>query len=180
MKMGKIDLDIGNIFYIVITIVAVILGLVGRKKRKPSASPSGSSESGKAPGFMENLENILKMGQEGPGVSGWQEEETGEPQAEEYMAEIPAEGYMAEIPEEEPEPELASEKSAFMQEYEHLLGRDTGFDANRILETRQEDMEKLEVVDLDAEEGPNYFEIIRDFDAATAVIYAAIINRIDY
>jgi hypothetical protein len=38
----------------------------------------------------------------------------------------------------------------------------------------------LEVVELDDEGGTNYFEIVRDFDAGTAVVYSAIINRVDY
>ena len=40
--------------------------------------------------------------------------------------------------------------------------------------------EPLEVIQLEEEEGTNYFEIIKDFDAGTAVVYSAIINRIDY
>jgi hypothetical protein len=38
----------------------------------------------------------------------------------------------------------------------------------------------MEVVDLDEMQGTNYFEIVRDFDAGTAVVYSAIINRLDY
>jgi len=38
----------------------------------------------------------------------------------------------------------------------------------------------MEVVDLEEADGPDYFEIIKDFDAGTAVVYSAIINRPDY
>jgi hypothetical protein len=38
----------------------------------------------------------------------------------------------------------------------------------------------LEVISLDDEGGTNYFEVIKDFDAGTAVVYSAIINRVDY
>ncbi len=49
------DFEIGNLFYIVITIVAVVVGLLGKKK-KPAGQ--GTSETGgeKRPGFLENLE----------------------------------------------------------------------------------------------------------------------------
>ena len=157
--MEKMDLDIGNLFYIVITLVAVILGVAGKKRKQSPAPPQGSSENERPPGFMQTLENLLNMGQEELPF----EEETE-----------------TEIPVEEPQPEYASEKSAFMQEYERVTGRDLGFQGNRIAEVKEEDMEKLEVIDLDEKGGTNYFDIVRDFDAETAVIFSAIINRIDY
>ena len=40
--------------------------------------------------------------------------------------------------------------------------------------------EPLEVIDLEEEEGTDYFEVVKDFDAGTAVVYSAIINRVDY
>jgi hypothetical protein len=40
--------------------------------------------------------------------------------------------------------------------------------------------EPLEVINLDEEEGTDYFDIIKNFDAGAAVVYSAIINRLDY
>ena len=40
--------------------------------------------------------------------------------------------------------------------------------------------ESMELGDMDHEGEANYFEIVKDFDARTAVIYSAIINRLDY
>jgi hypothetical protein len=36
------------------------------------------------------------------------------------------------------------------------------------------------MIDIDEKEGTDYFEIVKDFDAGTAVVYSAIINRVDY
>ncbi len=41
-------------------------------------------------------------------------------------------------------------------------------------------IEPLEVIQLDDEWGTDYFEVVKDFDAGTAVVYSAIINRVDY
>jgi hypothetical protein len=40
--------------------------------------------------------------------------------------------------------------------------------------------EDLEVIDLDKESGPDFFEMVNEFDAKTAIVYSAIINRLDY
>ena len=43
--------------------------------------------------------------------------------------------------------------------------------------------EPMELIQLDDEhdqEDPDYFEIVKDFDAGTAVVYSAIINRVNY
>lgn len=40
--------------------------------------------------------------------------------------------------------------------------------------------EVLEVFDLDELPGTDYFEIVKDFDAGTAIVYSSIINRLDY
>ncbi len=61
------DFDIGNILYIVITIVAVAVGLLGKKK-KPAEGGSGAPKGNARPGFMENLERVLQMGQEQAGT----------------------------------------------------------------------------------------------------------------
>ena len=38
-----------------------------------------------------------------------------------------------------------------------------------------------EVIDLEMEEGGvDYFQVVKDFNAGTAVVYSAIINRLDY
>ncbi|RLD55317.1 MAG: hypothetical protein DRI97_09725, partial [Bacteroidetes bacterium] len=65
------DFDIGNILYVVITLVAIIIGVLGKKKKRVNQSP-GDSDDKARPGFMENLERVLRMGQEDPQVADLQ------------------------------------------------------------------------------------------------------------
>jgi len=59
------DFDIGNILYVLITLVAITIGLLWKKK-KPADQGTDESGEERQPGFMENLEKILRMGQENP------------------------------------------------------------------------------------------------------------------
>ena len=160
------DFDIGNIMYVVITLVAVIIGLLGRKK-KPARSGTGSGESTSGGGFMENLEKAFNMGQEDQVVVDLEENETG-------------------IPIEEPEYETVTAKEATMntpgsqREYERYIERSGDPDHDIIFSGGDVLTESMEVIQLEDEHGTDYFEVIKDFDAGTAVVYSAIINRVDY
>jgi hypothetical protein len=154
------DFDIGNLFYIVITLVAVIIGLLGKKK-KPADGGSGAPEKRAArPGFLENLERVLQMGQEQPEIRDMQDYETELPDEEVIAVEV-AEGSLDDL----------RNRPGILDEYERIM--------NRSKEGGLTD-EAMEVVDIDETEGNNYFEIVRDFDAGTAVVYSTIINRLDY
>ena len=137
------DFDFGNIIYLIATIVAVIIGILGKKKKPSSAQ--GQEEAVYVD--MEDQEQELI-----PEVSEFQKEG------------------------ERPAP-----KGNLMIQYEKLLaekGRSLGTDF--LLDGRIDTEEALEVIQLDEEEGADYFDIIDNFDAGKAVIYAAIINRVDY
>lgn len=158
------DFDIGNILYIVVTLVAVMIGLLGKKK-KPPVAPSDSTEQGEAevPGFMENLERVLNMSQENPETVGMQYAEPVQAEEEPVQATV-----------------QATETPGILEEYERMLEQRTDPELDIILTESDSTSEPLEVIHLDEEEGTDYFEIIRDFDAGTAVVYSAIINRVDY
>ena len=167
------DFDIGNILYIVITLIALALGLFGKKKKRPGAESPGESGSGSQPGFLENLERALNdLGREETAVVRLKEDEPDlvaeEESSEsyepfkEYLAEKeqaaferygPAQEYPVQEPDQAMEPVYAGEESGDGQ---------------------------IQVVDLDKEEGVNYFDVVRNFDLGTAVVYSAIINRLDY
>ena len=169
------DFDIGNILYLLVTLVVVIVGLLGRKKktgRKPV--PGGGNKGQAKPSFMENLEKVLTMGQEVPVVTEIPENEP-DILLEEVVTEAeagPAKG--------EPVPYGAGMKSALMEEYNRITGGIA--EAARDLTHTETDIisEPIEVIQLDEKEGTDYFEIVKDFDAGTAVVYSAIINRVDY
>ncbi len=167
------DFDIGNILYIVITLVAVIIGVLGKKK-KPGTQGAGEGVGETQPGFMENLERMLTGVQSNPEVTDLQD----------YEEDIPAE--------EEIEPGYTSESDwdvrktpNIMDDYERIMhGNDQEeADISSTGAFSQEEMnmiEPLELEELDDESGVNYFEVMDGFDARTAIVYSAIINRLDY
>ena len=151
------DFDIGNLLYIVITIVAVAVGLLGKKK-KPAPGSGGDAAGEKRPSFMENLERVLAMGQEEPLVADLKP-------------------YEEDLPAEEMDP------AETMEVINHQVNSPGILDQYESLMNRRADEESMlvamEVEDLDHVPGTDYFEIVKDFDAGTAVVYSAIINRLD-
>ena len=154
------DFDIGNLLYIVITLVAVIIGVLGKKKKPADGGSGAPGESAARPGFLENLERVLQMGQEQTEVKDLQD----------FEADLPDEEVITVEAMEESHSDLRNRPS-IMEEYERIMIR--GKDGEQISEA-------LEVVDLDELPGTNYIEIVRDFDVGTAVVYSTIINRLDY
>jgi hypothetical protein len=156
------DFDIGNILYVLITLVAIVIGLLGRKK-KPARTAEGSEQKDSSPSFMENLEKAFNM----------QREEQGAKEESRLFEDRDVE-----------EPVSAADESAYsssiMEEYEKTMRGMDETETDRILAGEELLTEQLEVLDLDQEEGTDYFEIIKDFDAGTAVVYSAIINRVEY
>lgn len=162
------DFDIGNILYIVITLVAVIIGLLGKKK-KPGEGASDTPGSEARPGFMENLERVLQMGQEQPQVRDLQD----------YETDLPVEELVPDEVVEESQSDTRNRPN-IMDEYDRIMGSNLDVLYGKAMGEGDMMSEQLEVIDLDDISGTDYFEIVRDFDAGTAVVYAAIINRLDY
>ena len=162
------DFDIGNILYIIITLVAVMIGLLGKKK-KPAEGDTGAAEGESRPGFLENLERALTMDQEQPQVRDLRD----------FEADLPAEEYTEELPVEEIKPQVLK-KPGILEEYERIMSRRSELGQDIMMAEGGVLSESLEVIDLDEEYGTDYFEIVKEFDAGTAVVYSAIINRLDY
>jgi len=160
------DFDIGNLLYVVITLVAVIIGLAGRKK-KPAGTGTGSGEASPRGSFVENLERAFNMGQENQLVADLEDEEADMP-----------------IEESDYEPvstkETSMEAPSMMTEFQQYLEQTKDPSKDIILTEADGITEPLEVIQLDDDQGTDYFEVIKDFDAGTAVVYSAIINRVDY
>ncbi|MFH0756635.1 MAG: hypothetical protein V2B15_05040 [Bacteroidota bacterium] len=164
--------DIGNILYIVITLVVVIVGVMGRKK-KPAPTGSVPGDAGRQPqgGFMESLEKVLRTGQEDPVLIDFQEQAV-DLYGEEVM------GYEEAVP--EPSPIVTADLPTFQEEYQQILDRLNSRESEIFLPQVDGNPEPLVVIDLEAQEGTDYFKIIKDFEAGTAIVYSAIINRVDY
>lgn len=163
------DFDIGNILYIVITLVAVIIGLLGKKK-KPAEGSSGAPQREDRPGFMESLERVLTMGQEQHEVQNLQNFEEDLPVEEELVeARVAgaAEGDMRKRP-------------SIMEEYDRIMNRSTDGEMDLIFLEEEGATGHLEVLELDELPGTDYFDIVKDFNAGAAIVYSAIINRLDY
>ena len=160
------DFDIGNLLYIVITLVAVIVGVLGKKKKPADGGSGAPGESAARPGFLENLERVLQMGQEQPEIKDLQEFETDLPDEEVLRV-------------EESHADLRNRPS-IMDEYDRIMNQSNAGEIGSMMAEDGLTDGTLEVIDLDGEQGNNYFEIVRDFDAGTAVVYSTIINRLDY
>lgn len=164
------DFEIGNILYIIITLVALALGLFGKKKKRPVEGNPESSGSASEPGFFENLERAL---------SGLGREETEVVQMEDHEADLAAEEtdydpFREYLATKEQEANIRSASYEDLTYREPMMAQAT--DAGQDYSYEQQ----LEVVELDREEGVDYFDVVRDFDLGTAVVYSAIINRLDY
>ncbi|RLE00398.1 MAG: hypothetical protein DRJ13_08630 [Bacteroidetes bacterium] len=162
------DFDIGNIFYIVITLVAVIIGVLGKKK-KPAKGGSGAPEGSARPGFLENLERVLQMGQEPAEITELQEFEADLP-VEETVAAEAVDGPFLDV----------RNRPSIMDEYDRIMNRGKDGELDFMTEEGEQINENMELLELDEIPGTNYFEIVKDFDAGTAVVYSTIINRLDY
>jgi hypothetical protein len=162
------EFDIGNILYIVITLVAVLIGVLGKKK-KPGTPATGEGGGEARPGFMENLERFLTMGQENPPVVDLRE----------YEEDLPAEeGFTTEL---EPESRRERKKApSIMDDYDRIMQGNREGKSDLYQTTGDGMIEPLEVIELDVEVGTGFHDMVKKFDAKTAIVYSAIINRLDY
>jgi hypothetical protein len=166
----RMDFDIGNILYVVITLVAVVIGLLGKKK-KPSSTGKGQASGDFRGGFMENLERIMNAAQEEPRMDT----------IEHFETDLPDEGSLPDTFEPVAVPVMAADQpQTFLQEYQAILDRMGARGLESIMFEGERSTKPIEVIEIDQEEGTDYLGIIQDFDAGAAVVYSAIINRIDY
>jgi hypothetical protein len=162
------DFEIGNILYIVITLVAVIVGVLGKKK-KPADGGSDAPKSAARPGFMENLERVLQMGKEQAGITELQD----------FEEDLPSEEVLP-VPAMEQDQTDLRNRPGIMEEYDRIMKRGKDGELDFMLDGIEHSADAMEVYNVDEVPGTDYFEIVRDFDARTAVVYSTIINRLDY
>lgn len=183
--LQRMDLDIGTLIYIIITLVVVITGALG-KKRKPVTKPATGESSGSG-GFFQKLEDQL---------SGF---------VDETKASLSSTESENDLEELNPETSFQQENNGnYQNEEEGTLYVDTSkSNEDAGLSDSYEDEEEseyeeiadlinneairatdgnmiMEVYDLDNDLGLDYFDLVDDFDLKSAVIYSAIINRKEY
>ena len=71
-------------------------------------------------------------------------------------------------------------QGGLMAEYEKMLAERGLSTDHDFMSEGEISTDPLEVIQLEEEEGLDFLEYIEGFDAARAVVYSAIINRIDY
>lgn len=168
------EFDIGTILYVVITLIALVIGVLGKKK-KPAGTGSpveGARDHGGS--FLESFERAFQMEREDAATISLERDEyegTGPEIIEEplYMESYrsPYEGVAR-----------PGKGPSILDDYERIMGSGSE-DENGIFQEGQPSTRSIEVDDLD-DEGTDYFEVVKNFDVGTAVIYSAIINRVDY
>jgi len=164
------EFDIGTILYVVITLVALIIGVLGKKKRPAGTGSPGGPAREPGGSFLESFERAFTMEQGEKTIFGQEGDEYEMP--EPAITRDYREGY--EIP-YTAEPATGTE--SLLEEYERITGRQS---YEGIVMEGERSTEPIEIVELEDEPGTDYFEIIKDFNAGTAIVYSAIINRIDY
>jgi hypothetical protein len=179
--VNKMDLDIGTILYIVITIAVIIAGAIGKKK-KPAASKSVSDGGSKPKGFFD------KLGEE---LEGFVNEAKGSVKT--FTDELkPDESKTRQVFQQEAteyneflrpsEEESIQRNSSFMDyegEYDPDSEENTDLFAHEAIRTTAVD-DIMEVIDIDETSNPSYFDVVEDFDLREAIIYSIVINRIEY
>jgi hypothetical protein len=96
-----------------------------------------------------------------------------------FEPDLPAEESPQEEQAMEPRPDIQRGLS-LMEQYEQIMNQGRGVDPDLMMAEGGFMTEPIQVIDIDEEPGTDYFEIVKDFDAGTAVVYSAIINRLDY
>lgn len=176
------EFDIGTLIYIIITIIAIAAGTLGKKKR-PAVQKSEGDQEFTTSGIFD------KLGREFEG----------------FIAE--AKGSVSSFTEQLMEEDNSAAPETAVQEnyrgYESLLDKykdgipaDAGFfgEDEGLYDPNEEEVEELmstegisatagqvlDVVEIDDTTHADYLQIIRDFNLASAVIYSTIFYRKEY
>ena len=171
------EFDFGTILYILVTIIAIIAGVAGKKK-KPASRPEGaeSPETESGEGFFDRLERqFSEFGEETRQETG-EEEGTGQETQPDAVVYQPVEEASERINNNR------DDSRSSEAHFEGLYDPEKQDNVDIMRSEAEQSGEALKVVDLEDEEegGTDYFEIVKDFDLRTAVIYSAIINRREY
>ncbi len=173
------EIDFGTILYILITIIVVIAGIAGKKKKPATGEPSGE---GGGKSFFDKLEEQLggfvdDAREQAQSVK--EEFSPGDESAEVSMEQEATTAYQAIAREDFPD----HDNPGMYEQYEGVFDPDSeeGLDLLPDEAVRStEESDSMELVDLEEEDHPDYFEIVSEFDLGTAVIYSAIINRKEF
>ena len=174
------EFDIGTLFYILITIIAIVASVLGKKKKPVDGEPDSDEASGPF-GFFSKLEEQIS------GMVDDTKEEV-QPVAEEVIAADEPDNYRIQQEQGGYDWQLASfdgdsaTSGNYYNEFEGFYDADKKENLDSIIKEAEKSTseQNLEVIDMDDITNPDYFEIAKGFDLGTAVIYSTIINRKEY
>lgn len=174
------ELDIGTIIYIIITIIAIVASVAGKKK-KPQVSGSEEYEKDHSESFFERIEG--KFGSfidDAKSSADHLKEEVG---MKEEVLETVSQEDVDHTQGVDYKNNSFEPGSAAYSEFEGVYNPNMFENAELIREEAERstnNSEIIDVIELDESSKPDYFEIVKDFDLGTAVIYSTIINRKEY
>ena len=175
------DFDIGTLFYILITIVAIVAGVLGQKK-KPVEGQQVPGENSGPFSFFSKLEEQIEGLVDDKGGDAVQE------QAEEAVV-APANYDGNRIYQEKGSFDWTTEEGgdgryadSTYNQFEGVYDLGMKESLESIIEEaeRTTSDEAIEVIEVEDISYTDYFKVVEDFDLGTAVIYSAIINRKEY
>jgi uncharacterized protein (DUF433 family) len=179
------DLDIGSLIYILITVVAIIGGIAGKKK-KPTKGVTSEEEGSGTPieGFFGKLGKQLEsFSVEAKGsIEGLKNEFIPDTDAttETETVEVDERDYFEKMSDDYDAIDKNDLKNNFAEYERHYSPEDK--QDFELLETEgmsTSDALELFHLDEDSEEIPYDFKDLENFDLRTAIIYSSIINRIE-
>ena len=179
------DFDIGTLFYILITIIAIVASVLGKKK-KPADGQRSSDEESSPFGFFSKLEEQI----------GGLVDDTKEGVKQVVEEVIPAEVIPAE---QRDDNRIIQDKDSYdwqsssfdgdtatsgnyYNEFEGFYDSDKQESLDAIIAEaeRSTSDDAIQVIEVEDISHPDYFKIVESFDLGTAVIYSTIINRKEY
>lgn len=173
------EFDIGTLIYIIITIIAIVAGVAGKKKNPAGNTAPAGEEAPK--GFFDKLEEQIGgfVDEAKESVNSVSDEIRSAVTGDESVMQQEAVqedrfNYDTDF-EEDYESEFNAFEGVLDQEQQDNLDL-VNSEATRV--TDEEDV--MQVIDMDQPNHPDYFEVVKDFDLGTAVIYSTIINRKEY
>ena len=179
------EFDIGTLIYILITIIAIVAGVAGQKKKpaKGTAAPDSGGEN-ESRGFFDKLEEQLGgfMDETKEKVQNFSDEILYQEKRSEPVMQEGVSNYNDRMMEVDYDEDNEIYQNAY-NAFEGVLDPDKQENLELITEEAirtTEESEVLQVIEMDNMSHPDYYEIVREFDLGTAVIYSTIINRPDY
>ncbi len=174
------DFDIGTLFYILITIVAIVASVFGQKKKQAEGQQSSDEED--APfGFFSKLEEQIggMVDDTKEGVKKVAEEITPAEQRPDNRIQQDKDSYDWASTSFDGD---AATSGDYYNEFEGYYDSKKQESLDAIIEEveRSTSDEAIKVIEVEDISHPDYFKIVESFDLGTAVIYSTIINRKEY